>query len=148
MNPILHFLISYIFVELVFQNAKEYWMIILISSTFLDIDHLFYILENKRKIFKNKFGAKSRSFLHEFYGMFIFSTLLSALYFIFSADIVKIFSLSLMLHYALDFIIGRSRPFYPYSKREIRILPISYNFRTFLEIILTIFCSIFFLNLI
>lgn len=145
MNPLFHFLISFIFVDLIFKNASKYFLLILASSTFLDLDHIFYILEKKEKILKEKFGAKSRTMLHEFIGMLIFSLLASFLYFVLDKNLIKIFSLSLILHYSTDFLFGSSRPFYPYSKKEIQITPLSTNSRIFLEIILTTVLFICFL---
>lgn len=138
MNPLLHFLISYIFVDAIFKNAKEYFLIIFISSTFLDLDHLIYIFKKRKKIFKERFGAKSRSILHEFLGMFILFFFASILYFILDEIFVKLFCLCLLFHYALDFLIGESRPFYPYHKKEIKIIELSRDSRLILEMLLTI----------
>lgn len=144
MNPLFHFLLSYVFVDYIFKSAKEYFLIILISSTFLDLDHIFYTIEKKEKIIKDRFGAKSRTIFHEILGMFILYSIISILYFVLDEMIVKIFSLSLILHYSTDFLIGKSRPFYPYSKKEVQIIKLSRNSRIIIEIILTMFLLIIF----
>lgn len=148
MNPLLHFLVSYIFVEIIFKNAKENLILILISSTFLDLDHILYILKKKEKILNDRFGAESRSIFHELLGMLIFSFIISFLYLILDKTLVRILYLSLFLHYAIDFLSGKSRPLYPYSRIEIQLISISSNSRIISEIILTIFSFIIFCGMI
>ena len=53
------------------------------------------------------------------YGITLFSVLLTIAYFIFDKTTVQVAGISLMLHYAADILLGKTRPFYPYSKKEI-----------------------------
>ncbi len=137
MNILLHFLLNFAVADVAFGNAKEYVLPILFFSIVLDIDHIPYTLRTRKEIIRKKFGSECRSRMHELYGMTVVSAGLSAAWFFVDAAIIKVVALSLVLHYIADFVLGKSRPFYPFSKKEV-FLGIPDKARLFFEIVMTI----------
>jgi len=121
MNTLLHFLISFIIIEIVFGDAKSYILLIILFSMLVDLDHIPYLINVKKNVFKRKFGAESRSFLHELLGLSIFSLIICILFFFISLRLLQIISLCILLHFSLDFLFGITRPLYPISNKRSRI---------------------------
>ena len=128
MNFLLHFLIAYLAIENLFGNASQYIIQIFVFSNILDMDHLPYLLRVKHGVFRRKFGSESRSRFHELYGVALISFAISAISF-FDMALAKVIALSVILHHAGDFLVGRSRPFYPFSGKEVfmDMLPVKYR---------------------
>lgn len=121
MNVLLHFLMNYAIIDVVFGNARQYLLLILFFSVVLDIDHIPYTLRTRKELIRKKFGSECRTRMHEIYGITLVAAGLSVAYFFFETMAVQIAAISLMLHYMADFILGKSRPFYPFSKIEVFI---------------------------
>lgn len=137
MNILLHFLVNYIIVESVFGNALNYVLIIFISSVIFDLDHISYINRFKHNIFRKKLGSECRTRFHELYGLAVYGVVLSAAFFFFDLRIVQIISVCAILHLATDFLVGRTRPFFPFSKREVFLNILPEKHRMKFEIITT-----------
>ncbi len=149
MNFLFHILFNYIIVQSVFGVQESDLWVIIIFSIILDFDHLPYVLKNLKTVVRYlHFGSASRTRSHELIGLAFFSLLFCfALLLFTNRRIVQIALLCLMLHYIADFLIGRTRPLYPYTKTEV-FLHFYHSRRTrfLLEAILTIaFGGIFFL---
>ena len=119
MNVLLHFLMNYAIIDVVFGNARQYLLLILFFSVVLDIDHIPYTLRTRMQIAKKKFGSECRTRMHELYGITLVAAGLGAAYFFVDIMLVQVAAASLMLHYMADFVLGKSRPFYPFSDREV-----------------------------
>lgn len=117
MNTLFHFLLNYSLIELSLGNAREYIWIILIASIILDLDHLPYYIRFRKRVLNEGLGEKSRSFMHELPGMAIVSLLCVGLFFFSGQRLAEVVFLSFMLHYAVDFIVGQTRPFWPLSDK-------------------------------
>lgn len=146
MNPILHFLFNYIFIEIVFGNAWQNLAVILVFSLLIDVTHLPYLIKVKRGVIRKRFGSQGRTRFHEIYGLSVFSAVLSVSYFLYDPVVVKIAVLCLVLHFSLDFVSGKSMPFYPYSKREVfmKMAPYGYREKIIFEAVLTLFLGVIF----
>jgi len=142
MNTLLHFLLAYFVVQIVLGNAFEYIIPIFIFSVILDIDHVRYVLREKGKIKEKRFGYESRTRFHELYGFTIASVLIS-ISFMFDQMLAQIIGISIILHYAMDFIVGKSRPFYPFSKLDVDIKLCSDRIREVSEVLLTVILLVF-----
>jgi len=138
MNILLHFLIAYFAVEIAIGNAWSYVIYIFIFSVILDFDHIGYILREKGKIRHKKFGYESRTRFHELYGLTLISVVLSVLFFFVNFVLVQVVALSFVMHYAVDFLVGKSRPFYPYSNKDVFLHLCPDRYRAPVEVILTI----------
>jgi hypothetical protein len=59
---------------------------------------------------------------------------------------VEIAAMCIVLHFAVDFLAGKSMPFYPYSKKEvfIHMFPYGYRNKIFFEILCTVFLGVLF----
>ncbi|TAL55684.1 MAG: hypothetical protein EPN86_03185 [Nanoarchaeota archaeon] len=150
MNFLFHILFNYTIVSLVFGvTQRDIWVIVLFS-VILDLDHLPYIIKNLKTVIRYlHFGSGSRTTSHELIGLTFFSIIAAtALIVIRDKRIVQIAILCLILHYAIDFIIGRTRPLHPYSKTEVFLQFYKTRRQRFvLEALLTIaFGGIFFLS--
>lgn len=149
MNVALHFLLNYAILTYLFGDVRAYLSLILLFSVLLDLDHLPYMAKFGRKIIKRKFGPESRSRFHELYGLTIVSVFLSVLSIFADIFVIKIVAFSIILHYAFDFIFGKTRPFYPFSKEEVFTGICPEKLRVPAEIILTgTFAVIFWLTMI
>lgn len=136
MNFLLHFLIAYLTVDSIFGNASQYIIQIFIFSNILDLDHIPYLLRVKHGVFRRKFGSESRSRFHELYGLAVISFLM-AIFSLFDMKLAKIIAISVILHHAGDFLVGRSRPFYPFSTKEVFLGMLPESRRIFFEAALT-----------
>lgn len=117
MNTLFHFLFSYIIVELGYGNASQYLLPIILASAILDLDHIPYYFVQKKDILKNGLGERSRTFVQELPGLFLISLAILILSFIVSDTmLLRVVYVSFILHYAVDFAAGKTRPFYPFSK--------------------------------
>lgn len=142
MNVLLHFLLSYIVIDSVFGNAFDYIVYIFIFSTIIDLDHIPYILKVKKNFLRKKFGSESRSRFHEFYGLILFSLGIAILSLFFDIVLMKIITISIILHYAADFLLGKTRPFYPFSKKEVFLHICPEKYRIHFEVILTLILGV------
>jgi hypothetical protein len=146
MNVIFHFLFNYLFVGMVFGDAWSYLAVIFISSVLIDLTHLPYLFRVREGVVKRRFGSESRTRFHELYGLTLFSAILCILYFFADRTIVEISAMCLVLHFAIDFLAGKSMPFYPFSKREVflRIFPYSYRGKLVFETVSTVLMGVLF----
>ncbi|MBR9677937.1 MAG: hypothetical protein GOU97_01395 [Nanoarchaeota archaeon] len=137
MNFVLHFLLNFFIIDLALGCAKEYVLTILFFSIILDLDHLPYLIKEKWRIINKKFGSKSRTRFHELYGLALISIMVITISLITNPLLVKVIALSLILHLTMDFLIGKSRPFYPFSKEEINLGFLTDKNKIYFEIIAT-----------
>jgi len=121
MNSLFHFLFNYIVVSLIFGQKPELIPIVAFFSIMLDLDHLPYVIKNFRSVLRYlRFGSVSRTRSHELFGLAIVSSIILFISFFYrNLIILQIILLCIILHYTIDFLIGHSRPFNPYSKQEV-----------------------------
>lgn len=149
MNILLHLLLNYLVIDSLFSNTSNYVIYIIIFSTIIDLDHISYILKVRKNLLHKKFGSESRSRFHEFYGLILFLLGISILSPFFDLILIEIIALSIILHYATDFLFGKTRPFYPFSKKEVNLGICPEKYKISFEIILTlILCVILWLKII
>lgn len=146
MNVIFHFIFNYLFVDAVFGNAWDYLLLIFLSSVLIDLTHLPYLLKVRGAVVKKRFGSGSRTRFHEMYGLTVFSFILWLSFFLFGRIVAGIAAMCLVLHFAIDFIAGKSMPFYPYSEREVSLgmLPYGYKEKILFETGVTIILGVLF----
>ncbi|MCK5023614.1 MAG: hypothetical protein KAS04_05550 [Candidatus Aenigmarchaeota archaeon] len=146
MNPIFHFLFNYLFIELVFGTAWENIIVIIIASLLIDFTHLPYLMKVKSGVVNERFGSECRTRFHEIYGLAVFSLLLCVIYTFFDPMTTSIAALCLVLHFALDFVAGKSMPFYPYDKTEVLLglMPYGYKKKILFEVSTTILLGVVF----
>ncbi len=147
MNTLFHFLFSYIIIELGYGNASQYLVPIFIASTILDLDHIPYFFIQNKNLLKNGLGERSRTFIQELLGLLLISAVILVLFF-FVADkmLLKVVYVSFILHYAVDFATGKTRPFLPFSK-EVLVSPFISQEplkKVLFEIIMTIIAGVLF----
>jgi len=138
MNFLLHFLLAYLVIESVLGNASSYFIFILVFSIIIDLDHIPYTLKTGKALLRKKFGSESRTRFHELYGLSLLSAGVCLFSVFFGVALMQIIALSLVLHYAADFLLGKTRPFYPFSKKEVFLDIWPDRFRIPLEIALTL----------
>lgn len=139
MNSLIHFFLNFLVARTVFGVGWDYAPIIFVFSIVLDLDHIPYFIHrlNGLRTFVH-IDVSSRSRFQELYGLAALSVLSSIGYFFFNHTILKVIMLCIVLHYMLDFLVGHTRPLYPYSKDEV-FLSIFKTWRTriFVEAFLT-----------
>jgi len=150
MNILFHILFNYSIISLVFGVRENDIWVIAIFSILLDIDHIPYIIKNSKSVIRYlHFGSESRMSSHEIVGLALFSMLFAAALLILKdRRIVQIALLCMILHYVVDFLIGKTRPLFPYAKTEVFLHFYSSRRQRFvLEGLMTIiFGGIFFLS--
>jgi membrane-bound metal-dependent hydrolase YbcI (DUF457 family) len=122
MNTLFHILVNYFILRGIFGPAvNSYIPVMIIASAVLDLDHIPYLIRNFRNILKKGIDHESRSLFHEFAGLVIV-TVFSAAFYLLSKDkaLPVIISVSLYLHLIVDFLVGDSRPFHPFSERVVK----------------------------
>ncbi len=142
MNVIFHFLLSYLAANAIFGNASSYLVYIIIFSVLMDFDHIPYIIRAKKDLVHKRFGSESRSRFHEIYGLMLVSLAISAFSVFIDINMVKVIALSLILHYIIDFLTGKTRPFYPLSEKEVFMGIYPQRHRIFSETVLTLISGV------
>lgn len=128
-----HLILSYVTYQAM-GGKPEYLAPMLIASVIVDLDHIVPILKQRRILGIR--GSEWRSSLHELLGVSLFSTLSLGAWFQ-DHDLGIALALGFIMHYVLDFLVGQTRPFYPYSNTQIQVLFEQYpHARTVLEIAL------------
>jgi membrane-bound metal-dependent hydrolase YbcI (DUF457 family) len=146
MNGLFHFFLSYAIIQLSWGYAREFIVLIFIASVIIDIDHIPYILKTKKKLMSEGFGEESRSFMHELPGVLIVTVLCLGLFLVYGVDVARVAAISSLLHYAADFAVGRTRPFWPFSDKVL-VSPLGITDkkkRIFLEVTSTIIGGVVF----
>jgi len=129
-----HLAVNYIVWLLVFGNTTDNLFPYLIASVAIDIDHVIPFHNDQ----KRPSGSDWRTRMHELYGMVALSVPVAILWFI-NKMFAQAIALALLLHYMIDFLVGESRPFYPYSQMKMQIFfKKSKRWRIILEIIIPI----------
>lgn len=147
MNTVFHFLFSYVFVDFITGgNAWNYILVIFVFSVAIDLTHIPYLLKKRGRIVNERFGSGSRTRFHEMYGLVLFSFLLCIIFFFTGPVLAGIAALCLLLHFSIDFISGKSMPFYPYSDREVFLgmMPYGYRNKIVFEIAATLIFGVLF----
>ena len=146
MNIVFHFLFSYLFVNFALGNAWAYIAIIFIFSTAIDLTHVPYLLKTKSNVLKRRFGSESRTRFHEIYGLIILSCIACVFYLFTDRLMVEVATMCIVLHFALDFLAGKSMPFYPYSKTEVflHLAPYGYRNKILFEVLSTVLLGVLF----
>lgn len=146
MNVAFHFLFNYLFVDFVVGNAWGYAAVILVFSVAIDMTHVPYLMKTGSGVIERRFGSASRTRFHEIYGLTLLSALVCICYLVFPHVAVMIAAMCIVLHFALDFLAGKSMPFYPYSKTEVflHIFPYGYRNKILFEIALTLSTGVLF----
>jgi hypothetical protein len=140
MNTLIHITLNFFIIEAIFGNAREFILVILIFSTFVDIDHFLFLFKFGWNYFLKKgFTAESKTRYHGLYGLFVYSLALSIIYFFYpNKIIIEIAIVCLILHFILDFLTSRNKPLLPYSKAEQFLGSVPDKHRVKAEIITTI----------
>ncbi|MBD3261664.1 MAG: hypothetical protein GF334_08305 [Candidatus Altiarchaeales archaeon] len=146
MNLLFHFFSAYSVCYFAFGGVREHILLIFIVSIFIDLDHIPHILKARQQILGDGFGSASRTFLHELLGLSLLSAALCFLlsFSLLPAKIAEIVALSLGLHFGFDFLFGKTRPFYPFSREEISLIKVSKKQKAYLEFILTVVLGVVF----
>ena len=146
MNIFFHFFFNYLLIDVFFGNVWGYVVVIFISSVLIDLTHLPYLLKIRGGVAKKRFGAESRTRFHELYGLALLAALLCVFYFFMEKLIIEIAAMCIALHFAVDFLTGKSMPFYPYSKKELflHIFPYGYRNKILFEIFSTALVGVLF----
>ncbi|RJR27094.1 hypothetical protein C4561_02920 [candidate division WWE3 bacterium] len=125
-------------------NELDYIATSLISAGILDLDHLFFLIRD-RKIFK-KVGFsghlhKARSPIHELLGFLIIGVVMLAVSF-FNPKLALVLGLPAMIHLIEDLLVGISLPFSPVDKTEIQLIPQKKTIKIFLDVTVIIIFAI------
>ena len=147
MNLIFHFLFNYLFVDFITNgNAWNYIFVIFVFSVLIDLTHIPYLLKKKSRVMEERFGSESRTRFHEIYGLAVFSFILCLAFFFFDLAFVSTAALCLLLHFSVDFISGKSMPFYPYSDTEVflGLMPYGYRNKIAFEVLSTLILGVLF----
>ncbi|MGM5488646.1 MAG: hypothetical protein ACQESG_06875 [Nanobdellota archaeon] len=136
MNPLLHFFINYLVIDALFGTAADHAFVIFIASTIIDLDHIPY-LYRKRQVF-GKLGAECRTRFHELWGVTLvgFAGAVASLFL--PMMLVQMVVVCLLLHLAVDFVVGQTRPLYPYSTDTVFLHILSPRYRPAFEMTLTV----------
>ncbi len=146
MNSFSHFFINYLVLNRFF-DAKEYYFLILVSSTLVDLDHIPYIFRNKKTVVRDGLNVHCRSFLHELTGFFLLSFVLGLGYIMLWQPWIIIVWLCFLIHFSVDYLTGITRPFSPFSKMTITspLQKLKRKHRIIIETTITVILGVLFL---
>jgi hypothetical protein len=152
MNQLAHIFISYIVLNLILPNAKEYFLPIALFSCILDIDHIpsfikYFLMPKKTRV---KLSMKDhmklfRSAIQEPIGIITIEAILGLLYLLGVKHILLIIAaVVFLLHWIVDFFTVHTRPLIPFSNLVVGFFPEKEQ-RIKSEIIITVISLIIFL---
>ncbi len=149
MNVFFHFLFNYLFVDVISGNAWGQIPVIFAASVLIDLTHVPYLLKVRTKVVEKRFGSEARTRFHELYGLALISAALCVLYtvyFPYGNAVIGTAAACIALHFSLDFLSGRSMPFYPFSKKEVflHIFPYGYRNKVLFEAASTLILGVLF----
>jgi hypothetical protein len=149
MNPIAHIFFTYSILSFIIPDTRKYLLPIIIFSIIIDIDHipiyLKKIFTSRESIIKIPYNNTLRMPIQEPIGIIIIEMILLLLYlFGIKHIILLIASLSILIHWLIDFLTVPTCPLYPISTKEITLFYKTKKSRVKLEIILTIISVILF----
>lgn len=129
---------SYIAVRLakIVPAETDYITLSLISAGFIDVDHLIYLVKDRKYYKLNGYVGKfhkARSPLHELTGFIFFSLIILSVGFI-NLKLSLVLGLPAMIHIIEDMLIGRSKPLSPFFNTEFQILPQNISVKFFIDI--------------
>lgn len=106
----------------------------------LDLDHLFFLVRDRKYFSKAGYKGqlhKARSFAHELLGGLIIS-ILSALCLLFDRTLATIIFVSYMVHLVEDYLMGKSFPFTPFDRTEVKLFSPSLKTKAVVDVIVII----------
>ncbi len=104
-------------------TETQYIIWALIFSGMLDLDHLYYLIRDRKKFAKTGYVGHlhhARSPLHELPGIILWGIIALILRF-FDQTLATIFFLSILIHLCEDFFAGIAFPFNPFDKTEMAL---------------------------
>ena len=113
MGVLLHFVLSLAVVQGAFGDALSYLVPILVFSVGIDLDHVPFNVRTRRSLLRTGLGPESRSRFHELYGLLAFAVVLSVLSAFCDPTLVEVIALVVTMHFAVDFVLRRTRPLHP-----------------------------------
>ena len=153
MNQLAHIFITYSFLTLFIDQTKKYLIEIIIFSIILDLDHIHWYIKyfklNKKE--RKNLNIKQiinlfRTIIQEPIGIIIIELLILILYLIgFNTIIIIIVSLSIFIHWIIDFLTVHTKPLVPFNNKIISLFFHSKKQRIYSEIIITLISFITFL---
>ena len=153
MNELFHFFSTFALIQTSFPASAPHAGLIAAGVTLIDLDHLPYWLRSRKEIsqtLRRGLSVECRSVLHELGGIILF-TLLAGLALMVGVGVALVSAVyfSVMLHLAVDFTTGSSRPFRPLSDREVRspLAPTTLRQQVALQTVGTVLVAALFLSL-
>ena len=153
MNPLAHFMITYIVLDAFIPNCFEYILPIAFFSMVLDIDHLpgflklFHLPKTKvAKLTVHDMVNMFRSAVQEPIGIFTIEMLLAFLYIYGVNDVLlSIASVAIFTHWLVDFFTVHTKPFVPLDDRIVCFFFKTERQRAISELVITIISTVVFL---
>lgn len=125
-------------------QEKQYILVAIAAAASLDLDHVYFLIRDRDKFRKTGYRGqlhRARGVIHEMLGVFLVS-IISAVVFLFNGKLGAVIFLSCMVHLVEDFILGRSYPFSPFDKSEMKLFMPSFKTKGLVDL-LVIIISVF-----
>ena len=153
MNQLAHIFITYFVLSFIIPNTQKYLLPIALFSIILDFDHLlgyvkliFISKKEKAKMKLKDYVDIFRTSIQEPVGIITIELIFLILYIYGIQNIyLLIASLSIAIHWLIDFLTVHTRPFDPINKKIISLFFYTKKQRVVSEIIITIVSAILFL---
>lgn len=119
MNIPLRLLLCLLVVEVAYGGVLSYAPYILVFATVIDLEHLPQLFKGRGSASPGRNAWAVRSRFHELYGLILLSSGIAICALFYRGVVIEVIALSTLLHAATDFLLGRTRPLYPFSDREV-----------------------------
>ena len=121
-------------------DETSYLVAAILSASVVDLDHLIYIVRD-RKFYKRMGFAghlrNARSPFHELFGLLVVGVL-AALLFTADRKLAQVVFLGYSIHLIQDWLVGRSQPLAPVDKTEVAFFLPSFGQKIILDIVLIV----------
>ncbi|MCK5107724.1 MAG: hypothetical protein KAQ83_03275 [Nanoarchaeota archaeon] len=153
MNQLAHIFLTYVVLSFIIPNTQEYLIPIALFAIILDFDHIlgyvkiiFISKKEKNKMKLGDYVNLFRTSIQEPIGIMTMELIFLILY-VYGVrnTYLLIASLSILIHWIIDFLTVHTRPFDPLNKRIVSLFFHSKKQRVVSEIIITIVSLVLFL---
>lgn len=121
-------------------HETSYILAALISASILDLDHLIYLIRDRKMYQRLGFKGnlhRARSAFHELFGLLVVGAL-SGLLFLADRKLACVVFVAYAVHVAQDWMIGKSNPLSPIDNTEVQLFSPPFKQKVIIDVVIVI----------
>jgi hypothetical protein len=121
-------------------HETSYILAALISASVLDLDHLIYVIRDRKMYQRLGYSGNlhhARSAFHELFGLLIVGILSGLLFFV-DQKLARIVFIAYAIHVVQDWMIGKSKPLSPTDSTEVQLFSLPFKQKVIIDVVIVI----------